>query len=318
MTSPSPLIFAGTPHFAASALQALLDAGHEIVAVYTQPDRPAGRGRRPQASPVKQLALEHGLPVCQPVNFKSGEALAELASWQADRMIVAAYGLLLPQKVLDVPRHGCLNIHASLLPRWRGAAPIQRAIAAGDTETGITIMRMDAGLDTGDMLLKLPCPIAPDDTGGSLHDRLAKLGGEAIVQALANLDNLTPQPQDDSQATYARKLNKAEARVDWHKPAAQLAREVRAFNPWPISHTLLGDQPLRIWQAQAQPGEPGAPPGHVIRTDVDGIAVACGEGSLLLQQIQPAGSKPMSAAAFLHGRPGRTAPGMRLGDPNPS
>ncbi|MDZ7803290.1 methionyl-tRNA formyltransferase [Thiohalophilus sp.] len=314
MTSPSPLIFAGTPSFAATALRALLDAGHNIVAVYTQPDRPAGRGRKPQASPVKQLALEYDLPVCQPENFNSDAALAELARWQADRMIVAAYGLLLPQKVLDIPRHGCLNIHASLLPRWRGAAPIQRAILAGDRETGITIMQMDAGLDTGDMLLKLSCPIAPDDTGGRLHDRLAKLGGEAIVQALANLDSLTPQPQDDSQATYARKLDKAEARIDWHKPAGQLAREVRAFNPWPVSHTLLDAQPLRIWQAQAQPATPGATPGTVLSTDVDGIAVACCEGSLLLQQIQPAGSKAMSAAAFLHGRPGRIEPGMRLGD----
>ncbi|MDR9437074.1 MAG: methionyl-tRNA formyltransferase [Thiohalophilus sp.] len=314
MASPSPLIFAGTPDFAATALRALLDAGHEIVAVYTQPDRPAGRGRKPQASPVKQLALEHNLPVCQPEHFKSDAALQELASWRADRMIVAAYGLLLPQKVLDVPRHGCLNIHASLLPRWRGAAPIQRAILAGDHETGITIMQMDAGLDTGDMLFKLPCPIDPHDTGGSLHDKLAKLGGEAIVQALTNLENLTPQPQDDSQATYARKLNKAEARIDWHKPADQLAREVRAFNPWPVSHTLLDAQPLRVWQAEAQPQAPDATPGTVLSTDVDGIAVACGEGSLLLQQIQPAGSKAMSAAAFLHGRPGRIAPGMQLGD----
>lgn len=317
MTSPSPLIFAGTPDFAATALRALLDAGYEIAAVYTQPDRPAGRGRKLQPGPVKQLAQEHGIPVCQPEHFKSDAALAELAAWQADRMIVAAYGLLLPQQVLDIPAHGCLNIHASLLPRWRGAAPIQRAILAGDRETGITIMQMDAGLDTGAMLLKLPCPIAPDETGGSLHDKLATLGGEAIVQTLANLDNLTPQPQDDSQATYARKLDKAEARIDWHKPAARLAREVRAFNPWPVSHTRLEGEPLRIWQAEAREmsgDDSDQVPGTVVSTDSEGIGVACGQGLLRLQRFQPAGSKAMSAAAFLNGRPGRLQVGMRLGD----
>ncbi|MFP4610964.1 MAG: methionyl-tRNA formyltransferase, partial [Thiohalophilus sp.] len=292
------------------------DAGHEIAAVYTQPDRPAGRGRKLQPGPVKQLALEHGIPVCQPDNFKSDAALAELARWQADRMIVAAYGLLLPQQVLDIPAHGCLNIHASLLPRWRGAAPIQRAILAGDSETGITIMQMDAGLDTGDMLLRLRCPIAPDETGGSLHDKLAALGGEAIVRALASLDQLQPEPQDDSQATYARKLDKAEARIDWHKPAARLAREVRAFNPWPVSHTRLDGEALRIWQAEAQetPAASDQAPGTVVSTDSEGIGVVCGQGLLLLQQIQPAGSKAMSAAAFLNGRPGRLQVGLRLGD----
>jgi len=317
MPSQQRLVFAGTPQFAAIALRALLDAGHEIAAVYTQPDRPAGRGRKLQPGPVKQLALEHGIPVSQPDNFKSDAALAELADWQADRMIVAAYGLLLPQQVLDIPAHGCLNIHASLLPRWRGAAPIQRAILAGDRETGITIMQMDVGLDTGDILLKLPCPIAPNDTGGSLHDKLATLGGEAIVQTLANLDNLTPQPQDDSQATYARKLDKAEARVDWHQPAARLAREVRAFNPWPVSHTRLEGESLRIWHAEAREISDAVTvqvPGTVVSTDSEGIGVACGQGLLLLQQIQPAGSKAMSAAAFLNGRPGRLQVGMRLGD----
>ncbi|TDY03697.1 methionyl-tRNA formyltransferase [Thiohalophilus thiocyanatoxydans] len=317
MPSQQRLVFAGTPEFAATALRALIEAGHAIVAVYTQPDRPAGRGRRLQPGPVKQLALEHGIPVCQPEHFKSDAALAELAAWQADRMIVAAYGLLLPQQVLDIPAHGCLNIHASLLPRWRGAAPIQRAILAGDRETGVTIMQMDAGLDTGDMLLKLPCPIAPDETGGSLHDKLAVLGGKAIVQALANLEQLRPEPQDDAQATYARKLDKAEARIDWHKPAARLAREVHAFNPWPVSHTRLEGEPLRIWQAEAQEmsgDDSDQVPGTVVSTDSDGIDVACGQGLLRLQQIQPAGSKAMSAAAFLNGRPGRLQVGMRLGD----
>ena len=315
MPSPQRLVFAGTPEFAATALAALLETDHEIVAVYTQPDRPAGRGRKLQPSPVKQLARLHDIPVCQPVNFKSDVALQDLAQWDADLMIVAAYGLLLPQKVLDIPRHGCLNIHASLLPRWRGAAPIQRAILAGDKETGITIMQMDAGLDTGDMLLKLACPIAPDDTGGSLHDRLAELGGQAIVQALANYPGgLTPEPQDNSQASYARKLDKAEAAIDWHKPADQLAREVRAFNPWPVSHTSLGGQPLRIWRAEAVTDQSEAPPGTVLTTNKQGISVACGEGTLRLQQIQPAGSKPMESAAFLNGRPGQITPGMQLGD----
>jgi methionyl-tRNA formyltransferase len=307
------LIFAGTPDFAATALRALLNTEHDICAVYTQPDRPAGRGRKLQPGPVKQLAQEHGLPVCQPTSLKSDAAQQELAKWQADLMIVAAYGLLLPQAVLDIPARGCLNIHASLLPRWRGAAPIQRAILAGDQETGITIMQMDAGLDTGDMLLKLPCPIHSNDTGGSLHDRLSELGAKAIVQALANLDSLTPVHQDDSLATYARKLDKAEARLDWRKPADLLAREVRAFNPWPVSHTQLDGQPLRIWQAHATNSEPGES-GSVLRADNQGILVACGEGALLLEQIQPAGSKPMSAEAYLRGRPGKLGPGTRLGD----
>ena len=307
------LIFAGTPDFAATALRALLTTGHDICAVYTQPDRPAGRGRKLQPGPVKQLAQEHGLPVCQPDSLKSDAALQELAGWEADLMIVAAYGLLLPQAVLEIPARGCLNIHASLLPRWRGAAPIQRAILAGDSETGITIMQMDAGLDTGDMLLKLACPIQPDDTGGSLHDRLAELGAKAIVQTLANLDTLEPVPQDDSLATYARTLDKAEARLDWHKPAVQLAREVRAFNPWPVSHTRLDGQPLRIWQARAT-GSEQAEPGSVLQADEQGILVACGEGALWLEQIQPAGSKPMSAEAYLRGRPGKLQPGVRLGE----
>jgi methionyl-tRNA formyltransferase len=306
------LIFAGTPDFAATALRALLNTEHDICAVYTQPDRPAGRGRKLQPGPVKQLAQEHGIPVCQPASLKSDAARQELAGWDAEFMIVAAYGLLLPQAVLDIPARGCLNIHASLLPRWRGAAPIQRAILAGDEETGITIMQMDAGLDTGDMLLRLPCPIHPNDTGGTLHDRLAELGAKAIVQALTDLEKLEPVPQDESLATYARKLDKAEARVDWHKPADQLAREVRAYNPWPVSHTPLDGQPLRIWQARATSSEQGEP-GTVLRADNQGILVACGEGALWLEQIQPAGSKPMSAEAYLRGRPGILQPGIRLG-----
>lgn len=313
MTSPMRLVFAGTPDFAATALNALLEAGHDICAVYTQPDRPAGRGRKLRPGPVKQLAIEHNIPVCQPLDFKSDAALQELAGWQADLMIVAAYGLLLPQQVLDIPRFGCLNIHASLLPRWRGAAPIQRAILAGDRETGITIMQMDAGLDTGDMLLKLACPITPDDTGGSLHDKLAGLGGKAIVQALANYDALAPEPQDDSQACYARKLDKAEAAIDWHKPAEQLAREVRAFNPWPVSHTTLGGEILRIWEASVTADSDAMEPGTVLAATPEGIEVACGSGNLLLLQIQPAGSKPMTTAAFLNGRPGQIQAGMQLG-----
>ncbi len=312
MTPPLNIVYAGTPEFAAVALAALLDTPHRISAVYTQPDRPAGRGRKLKASPVKELALERGLEVRQPESLKEAAEQDRLAALQPDLMIVAAYGLLLPAEVLTIPRLGCLNIHASLLPRWRGAAPIQRAILAGDNETGITIMQMDAGLDTGDMLLKLQCPITPDDTGGTLHDKLAELGGKAIVQALTNYPDLVPEHQDDHQATYARKLDKNEAAIDWQKPAEQLAREVRAFNPWPVSHTTLGGKILRIWQAATTSHSSDAAPGTVLVIDKQGIEIACGSGTLRLLQIQPPGSKAMTVAAFLNGRPGQIQPGMRL------
>jgi methionyl-tRNA formyltransferase len=303
------ILFAGTPPFAAAALDALAEAGHEIVLVLTQPDRPAGRGMRLMPSAVKQAALARGLPVSQPAGLKTPEAQAELRAADADVMVVAAYGLILPQAVLDLPRFGCLNIHASLLPRWRGAAPIQRAILAGDTETGITIMQMDAGLDTGAMLSTTVVPIRDSDTAGSLHDVLAAAGAQAIVAALAGFAELVPVAQDDAQATYAAKLTKEEAQLDWGRPATMLARAVRAYNPVPGAWTLLDGAPLKIWSAQAVAGS-GAP-GDVLRAEAGHLIVACGNGALALQEIQPAGSKRMTAAAFLAGRP--LSPGTRFG-----
>ncbi len=303
------LIFAGTPPFAAAALEALADAGHDIVCVLTQPDRPAGRGMKLTPSAVKAAAQARGLPVAQPASLKSPEAQAELAALQPDVMVVAAYGLILPQAVLDIPRRGCLNIHASLLPRWRGAAPIQRALLAGDVQTGITIMQMDAGLDTGAMLAKTVVPIRETDTAGSLHDALAAAGAQAIVAALSGLDGLTPERQDAALATYAAKLGKEEAQLDWTQPATTLARAVRAYNPVPGAWTLLDGAPLKIWAAEATAG--AGLPGTVLRADAEGLVVAAGDGALALREIQPAGSKRMPAAAFLAGRP--LAPGSRLG-----
>ena len=309
------VVFAGTPDFAAASLQALIDAGHEIVAVYTQPDRRAGRGRQTQPGPVKQLALNHGLPVEQPPSLKDAQAQETLAGYAPEVMVVAAYGLLLPQKVLDIPEHGCLNVHASLLPRWRGAAPIQWALANGDAETGITIMQMDAGLDTGDMLLRHRTPIHPDDTGGSLHDRLAGMGGRAITEALAELEagTLTPTPQDASQATYARKLDKEEGRIDWNQSADAIERRIRAFNPWPVCNTRDGDTILRILQGQVtSPGEPIDPPGTVLTRDREGAQVQCGEGVLNIQQIQLSGKNPQSIADLINGGRPLLVPGQRL------
>ena len=303
------IVFAGTPPFAAAALDALADAGHDIALVLTQPDRPAGRGMKLTPSAVKQAALARNLPVYQPSSLKTPEAQVELAALKADVMVVAAYGLILPQAVLDLPRHGCLNIHASLLPRWRGAAPIQRAILAGDAETGITLMQMDAGLDTGAMLSKTRVPILETDTAASLHDTLAAAGARAIVDALAHFDTLHPEAQDDSLATYAAKLTKEEARLDWSQPADALARAVRAYNPAPGAWTLLDGAPLKIWAAQACAGS--GRPGEVLQAEGDRLLIACGRGALALQDIQPAGSKRMPVAAFLAGRP--LPSGTRLG-----
>ena len=294
------IIFAGTPPFAAAALDALAEAGHDIALVLTQPDRPAGRGMKLTPSAVKQAALARGLAVYQPTSLKTPEAQAAITAIGADVMVVAAYGLILPQAVLDLPRFGCLNIHASLLPRWRGAAPIQRAILAGDTETGITIMQMDAGLDTGAMLAKAVVPILESDTAASLHDALAAVGARAIVEALANYSALAPEAQDDAQATYAAKLSKDEARLDWSQPADAIARAVRAYNPVPGAWTLLEGAPLKIWSARAV-SDSGSP-GEVLRADAEQLVVACGSGALALREIQPAGSKRMTSAAFLAGR----------------
>ncbi|MBU1265257.1 MAG: methionyl-tRNA formyltransferase [Gammaproteobacteria bacterium] len=301
------ILFAGTPPFAAAALDALAEAGHDIVLVLTQPDRPAGRGMKLTPSAVKQAAQARGLPLYQPASLRTPEAQAELAVVDADVMVVAAYGLILPQPVLDLPCFGCLNIHASLLPRWRGAAPIQRAILAGDTETGITIMQMDAGLDTGAMLAKTVVPIGETDTAASLHDTLAAAGAKAIVAALANYPALVPQAQDDTLATYAAKLTKEEAKLDWRQPAEVLARAVRAYNPAPGAWTLLDGATLKVWSAQVVAGPDAdllrAEPGEVPHTEADRLVVACGSGALALQAVQPAGGKRMTAAAFLAGRP---------------
>ena len=305
------VIFAGTPEFAARALAALIAAGHTIPLVLTQPDRPAGRGMKPNPSAVKQLAVEHGLPVLQPTSLKDVQAQAALVEADADVMVVAAYGLLLPQAVLDIPRHGCLNIHASLLPRWRGAAPIQRALLAGDRETGITIMQMDAGLDTGAMLLRATLPIDADDTAQTLHDKLAALGAEAIVEALQRLprSDLRGEVQSEAQATYAAKLHKSEALLDWNKSAAELERAVRAYNPFPVASARLGGEVIRIWRAKPVVEAAGAP-GEIVRVGRDGILVRCGEGALLVEEVQKASGKRLAAAQFLAGNP--LQPGQRF------
>ncbi len=308
------LVFAGTPDFAATALKALIAAGHTIVGVYSQPDRPAGRGRKLQPSPVKQVALDHEIPVFQPETLKTPEAQKQLADLNPDVMIVAAYGLILPKAVLDIPTHGCLNIHASLLPRWRGAAPIQRAIAAGDDETGITIMQMDEGLDTGAMLLKSLTAIDDSDTGGSLHDRLAELGGNAIIKALELLQKgeLTGEPQNDELACYASKLSKTEGHIDWATDAKAIERLVRAFNPWPGTYTDLGDQRIRIHEARALVTTSDGLPGTVVQRDREGIDIACGNGTLRITRLQLPGSRAQSVNDLINGGKELLMPGQEL------
>ena len=303
------VIFAGTPDFAATALRAIAEAGFDIPLVLTQPDRPKGRGMKLQASPVKETALELGFQVAQPESLKSESAQEMLRSVEADIMVVAAYGLLLPQAVLDIPRYGCLNIHASLLPRWRGAAPIQRAIEAGDSETGICIMQMDAGLDTGAVISRHPCPILPGDNAQTLHDKLAEIGARAIVADLQHYFQRNAQPQPEHGITYAHKLSKADAQIDWTQPAETIERRIRAFNPVPGAWCDYHGKPLKIWAAQACSANGAA--GSVLQADKNGIQVACGSGSLLIQTLQPAGSARMEAAAFLAGHP--VAAGSRFG-----
>ena len=303
------IIFAGTPEFAASALAALLEQ-HEVIAVLTQPDRPAGRGMQLAASPVKQLALQHGLTVLQPASLKGEEAQQQIASLNADVMVVAAYGLILPKAVLEMPRYGCLNIHASLLPRWRGAAPIQRAILAGDSETGITIMQMDVGLDTGDMLLTDVCPIEVTDNAQTLHDKLAIMGASSIVNVLSLLgkNSLTPVRQDDALACYAAKLLKGEAQIDWNQDAEQIARAVRAYNPFPVCQAKLNDVVVKIWQAEIVRVDRQGVPGEVLASDKSGITVACGKDALRLQVLQRPGGRAQPAMQFLQAMP------VHLGD----
>jgi methionyl-tRNA formyltransferase len=296
------IVFAGTPDFAARALEALLAAGHEVALVLTQPDRPAGRGMALQASSVKKVALAHGIPVSQPERLKdpaTHEPLRAACAAGAELMVVAAYGLILPQAVLDVPPRGCINIHASLLPRWRGAAPIQRAIEAGDAQTGITIMHMEAGLDTGPMLLSRAISIDPQDSTGSLHDRLARLGGELVVEALARLDELVPVVQPEAGVTYASKILKAEAQLDWNQAADVLARKVRAFDPFPGAVVTLAGEPVKAWRGTTEAGS--GRPGQVLAADSSGIVVACGEGVLRITELQKPGSRRVGVADFLNG-----------------
>jgi len=302
MDKPLNIVFAGTPEFAAEALQALLNSEHRVVAVYAQPDRPAGRGRKVIYGPVKQLAVAREIPVFQPNSLKDKAEQSKLADLDADLMVVAAYGLLLPQVVLDTPRLGCINIHASLLPRWRGAAPIQRAILAGDRETGITIMQMEAGLDTGPMLYKLSCPILPDDTGGILHDRLASLGAQALLEVLPGLvaGTLIAESQDDGLANYARKLDKQESVIDWRQSAEQIDRQVRAFNPWPVAQTDFQGKTMRLWEAQVLADSQDGAPGTVVAAGKAGIDVATGQGLLRIIRLQMPGKRAMTAHEFLN------------------
>ena len=292
------VIFAGTPEFAAVALRAIAAAGHDIPLVLTQPDRPAGRGMALQASPVKRLAQELGIEVFQPTTLRDADAQARIREVGADVMVVAAYGLILPQAVLDLPRFGCINIHASLLPRWRGAAPIQRAILAGDGETGVCIMQMEAGLDTGPVLLRGALPIGAEDTAGKIHDRLAALGGQLVVDCLARLP-LPAEPQPEQGVTYAAKLEKAEAAIDWRRPALEVDRLVRAFNPFPGAQATLNGVGIKIWRVRPVDGR--GEPGEILAAGKDGIAVACGEGALLVTELQKAGGKRLPASQFLAG-----------------
>lgn len=308
------IIFAGTPDFAARHLDALLSSEHQVVGVFTQPDRPAGRGKKLMPSPVKVLAEAHNLPVFQPASLRPQENQQLVASLNADVMVVVAYGLILPEAVLDMPRQGCINVHGSLLPRWRGAAPIQRSLWAGDAETGVTIMQMDVGLDTGDMLYKLSCPITSEDTSASLYDKLAALGPQGLLETLAQVASGVAQPevQDEALATYAEKLSKEEARLDWLLSAAQLERCIRAFNPWPMSWLEIDQQPVKVWQASVIADTSSAEPGTIVAAGKQGIQVATGNGILNLESLQPAGKKAMSAQDLLNSRREWFIPGNRL------
>ncbi|HWU74920.1 MAG TPA: methionyl-tRNA formyltransferase [Rhodanobacter sp.] len=300
------LVFAGTPEFAVPCLEACRASGAEVVAVYTQPDRPAGRGRKLTPSPVKQAALAAGIAVEQPESLKPAEAQQALAACQADLLVVVAYGLILPRKILALPRFGCWNVHASLLPRWRGAAPIQRAILAGDNESGVGLMQMEAGLDTGPVLLERRTPISREDTGGTLHDRLSALGAEVLSEGLRRLQSgqaLVATAQSEEGVLYAHKLDKAEARLDFSRPAIELERQVRAFDPWPVAEGLIAGEPLRIWAAHAIERDHHAAPGDMLAATRDGIDLACGRGTLRITAVQRAGGKRIAGADYLNARP---------------
>ncbi|WP_336778697.1 methionyl-tRNA formyltransferase [Pantoea sp. USHLN256] len=313
MSAPLKIIFAGTPDFAARHLDALLASQHQVVGVFTQPDRPAGRGNKLTPSPVKVLAQAHDIPVFQPKSLKPEENQHLVAELQADIMVVVAYGLILPKAVLAMPRLGCINVHGSLLPRWRGAAPIQRALWAGDSETGVTIMQMDVGLDTGDMLHKLSCPITPEDTSASLYEKLAQLGPQGMLLTLDLLasGHAKPEVQDEALVSYAEKLSKEEARLDWSLSAVQLERCIRAFNPWPTSYFMVDEQPVKVWQASVLPHQ-NKHPGEIVHVDKQGIQIATADGVLNLESLQPAGKKAMSAQDLLNSRREWFAPGTVL------
>ncbi|MXP66489.1 methionyl-tRNA formyltransferase [Pantoea sp. Nvir] len=303
MSAPLKIIFAGTPSFAACHLDTLLASEHQIVGVFTQPDRPAGRGKKLAFSPVKILAQSHAIPVFQPTSFYCSQNQQLVANMQSDIMVVVAYGIIIPQAVLEIPCLGCINVHSSLLPRWRGAAPIQRALWAGDSKTGVTIIQMDVSLDTGDILYKRSCPITAQDTSATLHKKLEQLGSQALLDTLAQLADGCAQPkkQDHSQANYAKKLSKEEARIDWQLPAIQLERCIRAFNPWPMSYFFIENQLVKVWQSNILP-HITKQPGEIIIANKQGIQVATSEGVLNLQTLQPAGKKPMSAQDLLNSR----------------
>ncbi|MBF4257046.1 methionyl-tRNA formyltransferase [Vibrio anguillarum] len=304
MSQSLRIVFAGTPDFAARHLAALLSSEHEVIAVYTKPDSPAGRGKKLTASPVKQMAVEHNIAVYQPENFKSDEAKQALADLNADLMVVVAYGLLLPKAVLDMPRLGCINVHGSILPRWRGAAPIQRSIWAGDSETGVTIMQMDVGLDTGDMLKIAKLPIEATDTSASMYDKLAELGPQALVECIADIASgkAIATQQDDTLANYAQKLSKEEAKIDWSADAAFIERCVRAFNPWPMSHFDVAENSIKVWQSRVEAQTSDHPAGTIVRANKSGIYVATGNGLLVLEQLQVPGKKAMSVQDILNSR----------------
>lgn len=305
MTAPLRIIFAGTPEFAADHLRALLNTEHEVIAAYTQPDRPAGRGKKLTPSPVKVLAEENSIPVYQPASLKSEDAQAELSALNADVMVVVAYGLLLPKAVLDMPRFGCINVHGSILPKWRGAAPIQRSIWAGDKEAGVTIMQMDVGLDTGDMLHIAKLPIENTDTSASLYNKLAELGPDALVDVLNDLERYLAgaEKQNDDEATHAKKLSKEEALIDWQADAEQIERNIRAFNPWPVAWMQLGNDNVKVWSASVCEAASSKAPGTVVKADKHGIVVATGSKDLLITQLQIPGKKALPAADVLNARP---------------
>lgn len=309
------IIFAGTPTFAAKSLEAILKQGHQVIAVYTQPDRPAGRGKKLVKSDVKLVAEAYNIPVYQPEKLTNEEDQAVFSALKPDLMIVAAYGLLLPPAILDIPKYGCINIHASLLPRWRGAAPIQRAIQAGDTETGITIMQMDVGLDTGDMLIKLSTPIEANETASSLHDRLADLGANAILEYLKEYKSLTPEKQDNTLACYAKKLSKQEAQINWHETAAQIDKNIRAFNPVPVAFFELEDMRIRVFEGQHTQYIGTEAPGTILIKDKHGILVKSGEDAYLIKVLQLPGSKAMPVDAFVNGGKNLLNPGDVLLSP---